>query len=486
MPIAAEPAPDPKGWLIPAGAAVLALTALRVWLLWLNRMDLFVDEAQYWLWGQELAFGYYSKPPMIGWVIRAVTDLAGSDAPFWVRVAAPVFHGATALILGWIAAGLWGARAAIWVALGYATLPMVALGSILISTDTILLPFLAFALAGWLKVLQGGGRGWAIATGVALGLAFLSKYAAIYYLICAPLAALFLREARPRLADALTVLGVFALVVSPNVIWNLAHGLSTLEHTLDNASWVRDPGARAGLNGGKLAIFLVAQAAVFGPVLFGALIWLTLRADLADRTQRLMLIFALPIIGLVSVQALLSGAYGNWAATAYLAGTLAVLPWLRPGWRIASFAINGTLALALPLMGAFPTAIAPGGKALMARYLGRAEMSTAIIAAAEESGHRVVVAENRDLLADLFYTGRDSGLDFYAPPPEGRARSHYEMRYALPEGLDGEVLFVASQRLPACARTVQPIAVFTPEAGAYRGKRFALYPLPADCWSGTE
>ncbi|MBL3567289.1 hypothetical protein JMM59_20110, partial [Rhodovulum sulfidophilum] len=71
--------PDRHGWLGPAAAVVLAVTALRVWLLWLNRMDLFVDEAQYWLWGRELAFGYYSKPPMIGWVIRAATELAGSD-----------------------------------------------------------------------------------------------------------------------------------------------------------------------------------------------------------------------------------------------------------------------------------------------------------------------------------------------------------------------------------------------------------------------
>ena len=85
--------PDPnapdyrrKTWLLAALAGVSLITLARVVLLILNRTDLFVDEAQYWFWGQDLAFGYYSKPPLIGWVMRVATDLAGSDMPFWVRL----------------------------------------------------------------------------------------------------------------------------------------------------------------------------------------------------------------------------------------------------------------------------------------------------------------------------------------------------------------------------------------------------------------
>ena len=52
-------------------------------LLGFSTADLFVDEAQYWVWGQNLDWGYYSKPPMVGWLLRAVTDLAGSSSAFW-------------------------------------------------------------------------------------------------------------------------------------------------------------------------------------------------------------------------------------------------------------------------------------------------------------------------------------------------------------------------------------------------------------------
>jgi hypothetical protein len=42
--------------------ALAGLLALRIVGLWFNQTDLFFDEAQYWSWGKEPAFGYYSKP----------------------------------------------------------------------------------------------------------------------------------------------------------------------------------------------------------------------------------------------------------------------------------------------------------------------------------------------------------------------------------------------------------------------------------------
>lgn len=476
--------PEPRSWLPPALILVAAITAARVVALWFNRMDLFVDEAQYWLWGQELAFGYYSKPPMIGWVIRAMTDLAGSDTAFWVRLPAPLLHGATGMILGAIAAKLFDRRAAIWVAVSYTTLPMASLASILMSTDTVMAPFLALALLGYLHVLDGRGGAVALATGVALGLGFMGKYAAIYYLICAGLAAVILPHARPRLRDAAVVLLGFAIAISPNVIWNLQNGLTTLEHTLDNADWVRDPGARAGLNLPSLGGFFASQFAVFGPVLFGALLWLSLRARRAGPQLQLLLVFTLPIIAIVCVQALLSKAYANWAAAAYLAGTVAVVAWLPRAWRWASVAVNGAIALALPAVGLFADTLSLDGKRLVAaRYVGRAELSRQIIEVARDQELSVIVTQNRDVLADLFHTGRDSGLQVYALPPQGRAPHHYALKFPLPEGLTGEVLYVTrTQTAPACAAQSKPVQELRPTVGAYRGKTHVFYRLPASCW----
>ena len=73
----------------------LALTLARLVALFRTPLELYPDEAQYWLWSRTLAFGYYSKPPMIAWAIRAATAVGG-DAEAWVRLPAVLFQaGAT-------------------------------------------------------------------------------------------------------------------------------------------------------------------------------------------------------------------------------------------------------------------------------------------------------------------------------------------------------------------------------------------------------
>ena len=47
-----------------------ALLVIRLVVVYLAKTDLFFDEAQYWLWSRDLAFGYFSKPPLIAWLIQ--------------------------------------------------------------------------------------------------------------------------------------------------------------------------------------------------------------------------------------------------------------------------------------------------------------------------------------------------------------------------------------------------------------------------------
>ncbi len=478
-----------KTWLLAALAGVGLITLARVVMLILNRTDLFVDEAQYWFWGQELALGHYSKPPLIGWVIRAATDLAGSDIPFWVRLPAPLFHAATALILGAVAARRFGPGPALAVAMAYITLPMVAVGSLLISTDTIMFPFLALALAGYLPLLARDTR-WprlvALGSGAALGLAFMAKYAAVYYLGLAALGAVLSPAMRPRPRDAAFLLGAFALVISPNIVWNLQNGLTTVSHTMDNVGWVADGGRGLSVSPAKLAEFLFSQFAVFGPVLFGGLLWLgaTWRRG---SVPGLLLLLSLPIVAIVCIQALFAGAYANWAAAAYLAGTLAVVPWLctKRGWLEASFLINGAICIALPLLTVVGADIQLGnGKLLLSRYLGREVMSLRIFAAAQQTGAQAVVADNRDLLADLFYTGRDIDKPVFAWPEPGRPANHYALEHSYDGGTGGPVLAVTmSDRAPPCAARAQELDPIVADQGAYQGRRISLFLVPPDCWA---
>ena len=48
---------------------LLGLTLLRTSVVAISPLELGVDEAQYWLWSQSPDFGYFTKPPLIAWII---------------------------------------------------------------------------------------------------------------------------------------------------------------------------------------------------------------------------------------------------------------------------------------------------------------------------------------------------------------------------------------------------------------------------------
>ncbi len=48
---------------------LLASLAVRLYAVIISPLEPSVDEAQYWLWGQTPQLGYYSKPPLIAWIL---------------------------------------------------------------------------------------------------------------------------------------------------------------------------------------------------------------------------------------------------------------------------------------------------------------------------------------------------------------------------------------------------------------------------------
>lgn len=477
---------EAAGWMRPALLTVGAVTMLRAVGLWFDQTDLFVDEAQYWLWGRDLDFGYYSKPPLIAWVIRAVTALAGSDDPFWIRLPGSLCHAATALILAAAAARLWGRNAAIWVAAIYVTVPFTAVGSAMISTDTILAPFFAAALFFLVRLQQTGRLSDAVLTGAAIGVGFLAKYAAVYFLIGLAIVQIVAPAHRISARNLAALILAFGVCAAPNIAWNLTHGMSTVGHTLDNVGWVRSSAPLSSLNPSGLAEFFVSQFAVFGPILFATLLLIALRPRLTGNGW--LLAFAIPPVAIVLVQALLSRAYANWAVTAYFAATLLVVPLLlsrAPRLLWATLAIHGAVAIALPLATTLAPSLTLGReKPLLARYLGRADLSRQAIGLAGFQGISTVIAADRDVLADLFYTGQDSGLTFRSILPKGKPQSYYQQTRAIRTDDPGPVLAIL-RKPPKCAGVLASrINEFTTKGGAYEGSGYAAYVIGADCARG--
>ncbi len=66
---------------------ILALTLLHLWMIGSGRWPLSGDEAHYWEWSRRLDWSYYSKGPLVAYLI-ALSTRFGAHTEFWVRLPA--------------------------------------------------------------------------------------------------------------------------------------------------------------------------------------------------------------------------------------------------------------------------------------------------------------------------------------------------------------------------------------------------------------
>lgn len=156
----------------------LVLAALLVWrfLAALDaNLNLSIDEAQYFLWSLEPAWGYFSKPPMIAWIIAAATGFCG-ESEACIRLPALLLFAASAWILAALTARLYDAHTGMWAGIAFATLFLTSFYSWVMTTDSILLFLWSLALWLFLRALElDRWRDW-LALGAAVGLGLLTKY----------------------------------------------------------------------------------------------------------------------------------------------------------------------------------------------------------------------------------------------------------------------------------------------------------------------
>jgi 4-amino-4-deoxy-L-arabinose transferase-like glycosyltransferase len=417
----------PENYWTAAILLTAGLTLARFVALFRTPLELYPDEAQYWLWSRTLDFGYYSKPPMVAWAIWATTHLGG-DAEAYVRLSAPLFQAGATLAVFAIGRKLYGGPAALAAAALYALMPAVQLSGLVVATDAPLMCFLGLTLLAYvsLQSASGGRRlGLAAGFGAALGLAFLSKYAALYAVIGVALHLALSREARRAWSTPAAALAAatFIAVLTPNLIWNAQHGFATLRHTASNAAW----GEQAAPNPLNMARFFVSQFGVFGPIPFGVLLAglvLAARRRSLPREDLLLLCFVIPPIVIVSLQAMLSRANANWSGASYLPGAVLAAAWLirwrARRWLTAAVAFQALVAALVLLVLVQPRAAdALGGSNSLKRLRGWSQTARLVTDRArveEGAGLSAVAVNNRFLYYTLAYYGRDYFQAPGAPP----------------------------------------------------------------------
>ena len=456
------------GWIERNGNGLLliaAVTAMRVASLIASHLPLYGDEAQYWVWSRDLSFGYFSKPPVIAWLVALTTTLGGCSE-LAIRLGSPLLHGVTAVAVAALGARVVSPRVGAWAGVVYALMPAVSVSSAVISTDVPLVCFFSLALLAYTRAIEGDLAGDWLALGALAGLALLSKYTAVVFLVGAALHLAILPGRRWRRSGPWVALATALALLLPNLLWNARHGFVAITHVAENAAW-----DRAGLHPLRALEFVVSQFGVFGPVPFAALLAVLCRWRALRREPAMLLLacFSAPLLLVMTVQGLVSKANANWAAPSYVAASIiAAAALLEKHRRVlaVSLALHGVVAVAVAfaeparrLAGIEPPArLDPAVRMRGWREAGRGLAALRAV----YPGH-ALLGDDRLSLGQLAYYSGTTPDELFFWPPSKRPRNHYELRNPLHEARGRDFLLVGLRPLdPRLRREFQAVEPLPP------------------------
>jgi 4-amino-4-deoxy-L-arabinose transferase-like glycosyltransferase len=399
---------DPGAWRTAVIVTVVAALVRLFFAVWL---PLVPDETYYWDWSRHLASGYFDHPPMIAVLIRAGT-LLGGETSLAVRFF-PVMAGALAAFLAAvIARRIGGDRAARLAAIVFALMPLTS-GLVLATPDAPLLVAHAAALYFVVRALQSPIRSrasllWWCAAGIALGLAFASKYTSIFLPIGLLIAVLLRPSLRARLAEPGPYLACLlaTLVFLPVLHWNATHDWISFRFQIQHGLGT----PRGSALQRELELF-GGQLGLVSPILFvlaADAVWRAARRPITDAH------FALAIVALTSwgffvYSALRRPVEANWPAPSYVpavallaavASSLTRDRWIRYGIVLASVLLGIIYLLALvPLLPARKDPTARGAGWEMAAQ----QVEAARTARANAPGRTFVGADRYQDVSELAF-----------------------------------------------------------------------------------
>ena len=163
---------------------IIVLTIYKILAINFTDFDLFGDEAQYWIWSKELDFGYYSKPPFLSWIIAGYTKIFG-ESFFYLKLLPLSVYFFTAWGIYSLCTNIgFNKNQSLACSIVFLFIPAVSFSSFIISTDLFLLLFWTLSLNEIVKIKKLPNIKSFFLLGIFLGLGFLSKYAAVYFIFC--------------------------------------------------------------------------------------------------------------------------------------------------------------------------------------------------------------------------------------------------------------------------------------------------------------
>jgi 4-amino-4-deoxy-L-arabinose transferase-like glycosyltransferase len=313
-------------------------------------LDLVEDEAYYWEWSRHLDWSYYSKGPLVAYLMALSTAVFGVSE--WaIRLPSILMGGAT--MAGAFVLGSWltGSRGtALLAVLLLSSSPIFIAGSMMLTIDAPLFCFYVLCTMLTWKALNTPGslRYWVLA-GVCLGIGIMAKAAILFYIanlvIFLAWSPVYRNQLKSRGPWVCVAVGL--LFFAPQILWNALNDWVMFKDFLFKGG----AGRSIPWTERNPFLFFATQAGVLSPLLFvGVLLalrhgWLRVKAQesapaqglvakpgvraLHPEAARFLVSFTLPILFFFFLLSFRVPINPNWPIIGYFTGILLLAAWLR-------------------------------------------------------------------------------------------------------------------------------------------------------------
>lgn len=314
-------------------------------LLFVPTMGLMPQGAYYFFYSEHLDWSYYDHPPMVAYMLFAFSSILGKSA--WVvKLASWTMALGTQYLFFQLARKLLDQRSAVLALAIFVSTTMLSIISLVVTPDVPLLFFWTLSLLlFYLALFEKKWWAW-LAGGLVMGLAFDSKYTAIFlpaclfsYLILSTQHRKKLLTVWPYLAVALMVIGMW-----PVIYWNMTHDFASFGFQgAGRAQVIAEEGWKPTHILGSIAnqsIVLVPTLLIAFLVLLPKEIISQIKAILSQEKVLFVLSFFLPVFGAFMALSFVYWVKLNWIMPAYIAGCIYAVRILKGNWLKWQFIIS--------------------------------------------------------------------------------------------------------------------------------------------------